>query len=80
MLRQPRIEYEGAIYHVISRGDRREEIVREDADQRLFVDMLGEVCVKTDWQVHAWCLLNNHFHLVCETPRGEGSIYSAASD
>jgi REP element-mobilizing transposase RayT len=47
MPRAARIEYPGAIYHVMNRGDHREE-----------------ACGKTDWQVHAYCLMNNHFHLV----------------
>jgi hypothetical protein len=39
----------------------------EDADRSLFVSTLGEACAKTDWQVHAYCLMKNHFHLVVET-------------
>ncbi len=69
MPRQPRIEYEGAMYHLMSRGDRREEIVRGSEDRRLFLETLGESCAKTDWQVHAYCLMSNHFHLVVETPK-----------
>ena len=53
----------------MSRGDRREQIVNSDEDRRLFVDTLAEACVKTDWQVHAYCLMGNHFHLVVETPK-----------
>jgi len=67
--RKLRVEYPGAIYHVINRGDRREPILRDDADRTLFVAALGECCGKTDWQVHAWCLMINHFHLVVETPK-----------
>jgi putative transposase len=70
MPRQPRIEYEGAIYHVMNRGDRREEIVLGDEDRQLFVATLAETCVRCGWEVHAWCLMNNHFHLVLETPLG----------
>jgi len=70
MPRQPRIEYEGAIYHVMNRGDRREDIVHGEADRRLFVQTLGETAVKCGWEVHAWCLMTNHFHLVVETPQG----------
>src|SRR5437773_9052147 len=70
MPRQLRIEYEGAIYHVLNRGDRREPIFKEDQDRELFLATLGEVCAKTDWQVHAYCLMGNHFHLVVETPAG----------
>jgi REP element-mobilizing transposase RayT len=69
MPRKLRIEFEGAIYHLMSRGDRREPIFRDDQDRRCFLDTLGEACAKTDWQVHALCLMANHFHLVVETPR-----------
>ena len=69
MARQLRIEYEGAIYHVINRGDRREEIFRDDLDRKSFLHTLGSACGKTGWQVHAYCLMSNHFHLVVETPR-----------
>jgi REP element-mobilizing transposase RayT len=69
MARQLRIQYEGAIYHLMSRGDRREEIFRDDLDRKSFLQTLGATCQKTGWQVHAYCLMNNHFHLVVETPR-----------
>ena len=69
MGRNLRVEYPGAIYHVMSRGDRRELIFMDDADRQRFVETLGEVCVKTGWQVHAYALMPNHFHLVVETPQ-----------
>src|SRR5213593_4753214 len=69
MPRPLRIEYAGARYHVMSRGDRREAIFHDDADRREFLRTLGEACLKTGWQVHAYCLMSNHFHLVVETPR-----------
>ena len=69
MPRPLRIEYPGAIYHVISRGDRREAIYRDDRDREGFLQTLGEACRKTGWEVHAWCLLGNHFHLAIETPQ-----------
>ncbi len=62
------MEYPGAIYHVMSRGDRREDIFRDDQDRRRFLDALEEACGKTEWEVHAYCLMRNHFHLVIETP------------
>ena len=68
MARKLRVEYAGAIYHVMNRGDRRERIFMDDADRRRFVETLGEVCAKTGWQVHAYVLMPNHFHLVVETP------------
>ena len=70
MARKLRVQYPGAIYHAMNRGDRREPIFLDDQDRRLFLATLGEACEKTDWQVHAWCLMSNHFHLVAETPRG----------
>ncbi len=69
MARQLRIEYAGAIYHVMSRGDRREEIFLDDEDRRRFLRTLGEACERAGWQVHAYCLMGNHFHLVLETPQ-----------
>ena len=53
----------------MNRGDRREPIFLDDQDRERFVQTLGETCGKTGWQVHAWCLMRNHFHLVVETPR-----------
>jgi len=67
--RQLRTEYEGAIYHVMNRGDRREAIFLDDIDRRRFLQTLGETCERADWQVHAYCLMGNHFHLVLETPK-----------
>lgn len=69
MARNLRVQYPGAIYHVINRGDRREPIFNDDQDRERFLETLGEACAKTDWLVHAWCLMPNHFHLVVETPR-----------
>jgi len=69
MSRQLRIEYPGAIYHVMSRGNRRERIFRDEEDRRLFLAALEAAVGKTQWQVHAYCLMSNHFHLVVETPQ-----------
>jgi REP element-mobilizing transposase RayT len=63
-----RREFAGAIYHVMNRGDRREEIFRDEQDRRIFLATLTEACGKTQWQIHAYCLMRNHFHLVLETP------------
>jgi REP element-mobilizing transposase RayT len=52
----------------MNRGDRREPIFNDDADRKRFIATLSEVCLKTNWQVHAYCLMLNHFHLVLETP------------
>jgi len=69
MARKLRIQYPGAIYHVMNRGDHREPIYQDCEDRELFLKTLGEACGKTEWQVHAWCLMRNHFHLVLETPK-----------
>jgi REP element-mobilizing transposase RayT len=68
MARPLRIEYPGAIYHVMSRGNQRQNIFRDDSDRRRFLGILGDACQKSGWQVHAYCLMPNHFHLVIETP------------
>ena len=69
MPRRLRLEYEGAIYHLMNRGDRREDIFLDEEDRVRFLETLGEVCQRTDWQVHAYCLMRNHFHLVVQTPK-----------
>ena len=69
MPRKLRVEYAGALYHVMNRGDRREPIFKDDRDRQRFLETLAECCAKTDWQVHALCLMPNHFHLVVETPK-----------
>jgi REP element-mobilizing transposase RayT len=68
MARKPRVQYPGAIYHVMNRGDRREAIFYEDGDRVLFIETLAEACEKTEWRVLAYCLMENHFHAVVETP------------
>jgi REP element-mobilizing transposase RayT len=70
MARKLRVEYPGALYHVMNRGDHREPIFRDDLDRKCFLETLGGTCAKTGWQVHAYCLMPNHFHLVVETPQG----------
>lgn len=69
MARKLRVEYPGAIYHVLNRGDRREPIFLDDADRQRFIETLGEAWAKTGWQVHAYVLMANHFHLLVETPQ-----------
>ena len=69
MARKLRIQYPGAIYHVMNRGDRREAIFEDDEDRQRLLKALTEACEKTGWQVHAYCLMRNHFHLVIETPQ-----------
>ncbi len=69
MARPLRVEYPGARYHLMSRGDRREAIFRDDQDRAGFVGLLGKTCLRHGWEAHAYCLLGNHFHAVVETPQ-----------
>jgi putative transposase len=68
MARPIRIEFEGALYHVTSRGDRREAIYEDDEDRLRFLELLGQVAGGFNWVVHAYCLMSNHYHLLIETP------------
>ena len=68
MPRQSRLEYEGAVYHVLVRGDRREPIYRDDHDRLAWIDYLRQVCRRTGWRVYGWVLMGNHYHLLIETP------------
>lgn len=68
MARPIRLEFAGALYHVTSRGDRREEIYEEDSDRQTFISLLDDICESYNWICHAYCLMGNHYHLLIETP------------
>jgi len=68
MARPLRIEYIGALYHVTSRGDRQEAIFDDDQDRTAFLNVLSEVVSRFRWRCHAYCLMENHYHLMIETP------------
>ena len=68
MPRALRHQYPGAVYHVMARGDGGKTIFETDDDRKLFLYRLGKVCESHGWKVHAWVLMNNHFHLLLETP------------
>jgi REP element-mobilizing transposase RayT/predicted DNA-binding protein (UPF0251 family) len=68
MARPLRVEFPGAIYHVTSRGNAREDIFLDDTDRRQLLDVLAKVVSRFHWACHAWCLMPNHYHLVIETP------------
>jgi REP element-mobilizing transposase RayT len=70
MARPLRIELFGGLYHVTSRGDRREDIYFSDADREAWLALLEKVCSRYNWVCHAYCLMSNHYHLVIETPEG----------
>jgi REP element-mobilizing transposase RayT len=70
MARPLRIEYDGALYHVTSRGNDGKSIFKDDRDRELFLNTLAQVTQRFHWLCHAYCLMNNHYHLVIETPDG----------
>lgn len=70
MARPLRIEFPGAFYHVTSRGNARLPIFHIDGDRNTFLDILKQVLDRYKWCCHAYCLMDNHYHLVIETPEG----------
>ena len=70
MPRSRRIELEGAVYHVMARGNRRGKIFVDDSDRETFLRTLGEACHRAGMLVYAWVLMGNHYHLALQTPRG----------
>lgn len=70
MARALRVEYPGARYHLMCRGNQGRDIFRNPADADLFVRCLGDMCARNEVRVHAWCLMSNHYHLLVETPAG----------
>lgn len=70
MARPLRIEYEGALYHLTSRGNARQAIFKDDPDRLVFLDTLKKVVDRYRWLCHAYCLMGNHYHLVIETAEG----------
>jgi len=70
MARPLRIEYAGAVYHVMARGNHGQSLFADDQDRRRFLETVGEACGKTSWRIHAFVLMSNHYHLLVETPEG----------
>jgi len=69
MVRPLRVEFEGALYHVTSRGNARDKIFLDDGDRVLLLRTLDAVVERFGWICHAYCLMSNHYHLLVETPR-----------
>ncbi len=70
MARPLRIEYPGAVHHVIVRGNNRQAVFRDNDDRRVYLDKLQQYCVAKEVHLLCYCLLSNHAHLLVETPRG----------
>ncbi|MGD0813722.1 MAG: transposase [Verrucomicrobiota bacterium] len=68
MARPLRIEFAGATYHVMARGNQGRAIFDDDRDRQCFLETLAEACDKTGWRIHAYVLMGNHYHLLVETP------------
>jgi putative transposase len=69
MPRRLRIEFEGAIYHVMARGNARQKIVRDDADRRRLIDGLEQTVIRCGWELLSYVIMGNHLHLLLRTPR-----------
>jgi REP-associated tyrosine transposase len=68
MSRPLRILLPGGLYHVTSRGNRREPVFVDAVDRTSWLDVLAGVCRRANWRIHAWCQMDNHYHLLVETP------------
>ena len=69
MSRPWRIEFDGALYHVLSRGNEQQNIFSDDADRELFLDLVSEMSSRFDIEVYAYVLMGNHYHLLLKTHR-----------
>src|SRR5512147_1697273 len=70
MARKLRLEFPGACYHVINRGNYRADIFKTEGAKAAFEACLFEACEKSNWVLHAYVLMSNHYHLALETPDG----------
>lgn len=70
MARKLRLEYPGACYHVINRGNYRADIFKTEGAKAAFETCLFEACARSQWVLHAYVLMSNHYHLALETPEG----------
>lgn len=74
MARPLRIEYPGAVYHITSRGNEKRDVYEDDQDRERFLSILRHVEERYNWFCHAYCLMDNHYHLIVETPDGNLSL------
>ncbi len=70
MSRPLRLEFPGALYHVIARGNRKGTIFHDTRDRNQWLHLMGEVCQRHNTRIHAYCQMGNHYHLMAETPDG----------
>ena len=67
MSRAWRIEYEGALYHLLSRGNERRDIFEDLKDRNIFLDTIGEFSERFEIDVFAYVMMDNHYHLLVQT-------------
>ena len=71
MPRRPRSIVPNGVYHVTSRGNRRQQIFVDDRDREFFLGMLATICARRGWSCRGYCLMSNHYHVVVETPHAD---------
>lgn len=74
MARPPRLQIAGGLYHVTSRGNRRQSIYHDDDDRRFFLALRDRTFRRRGWRLREYCLMSNHFHLLFDTPRADLAI------
>jgi len=74
MIRPLRIEYPGAVYHITTRGNARNDIFGDNGDRENFFDILSDTVKRYNWLCHAYCLMDTHYHILIETPEANLSL------
>ena len=75
MARRPRIEFAGAVYHVITRGNNRQKVFKDDRDRNAYLEKLSHCCETKEVKLLCYCLQSNHVHVLVETPKGNLSKF-----
>lgn len=78
MTRPLRLEFSGTLYHVTARGNARQKIFLDDGDRHGFLDLLGKEVQQQGWLCYAYCLMDNHYHLLIGDPRAQSGCWNAA--
>jgi putative transposase len=72
--RPPRVQFAGAVYHLMNRGVRGEELYTDVREHHHFLGLLAETCLRYGWLVRTYCLMGNHYHLLVTTPEPTLSV------
>jgi hypothetical protein len=76
MPRRRRIQFPGAVHHVMARGNRKSMIVDDDDDRQAFMDAFGRAAIDHEVRVYSCCLMGTHYHALLDTPRGNVSDFA----